>query len=187
MLLTRGITQTRGPSWHVRPLPHSWVRTGGGWEGLFSSSPGRAEQAAAGQPWDGRTRASLPAACPTTLRAGPTGPSRALATSLPPTRQPGPLPGLWHAAQLRASAGPGAESPRSVHTRDTRTHAHAHTCTRALSPLLRALKLPLAVGQPAPRPRPASQSPGLSCCASRRSPPQGLCLHVRVSRCPIKV
>ena len=62
VLLTRGITHTRGPGWHVRRLPHSWVRTREGCEGLFSSSSGHAEQAAAGQTPMGWTDAcaSLP-------------------------------------------------------------------------------------------------------------------------------
>ena len=99
-----------------------------------------------------------PTMCPTVLRAGPASPSRTQATSLPPhtAAQPLPLPGLLHAAQLRQPLE--RESPRPC---TGVTRAHTHACTHT-APLLQVLKLPLVVEKPAPKPRPASQDPGLS-------------------------
>lgn len=78
-------------------------------------------------PWDGRMRAPpSPAAWPTVLRAEPAGPSRTQATSLPPTRHPAASRTLD--SYTLPSSGPQQalerESPRSVHTFDTRTHTH---------------------------------------------------------------
>ena len=127
-LLTRGITHTRGPGWHVWPLPHSWVRTRGGCEGLFSSSSGHAEQTAAGQTPMGWTDACASLACHVSHRPE----SRACWALQNPGHQPPahtaarPLPTPWTLARCPAQAlsRPWSGSLPDLCTRLTRAHTH---------------------------------------------------------------
>ena len=147
---------------HVHPLPHStgpWVGVGGGSEGLSPRALDmQSKQQLDKHPGDRQTHAPpSPTTCPTVLRAGPASPSRTRPPASRHTRQPSRSRSL-DSCTLPSSGSPWNGVSQTLHRCDTCTHTRVHTP----SPLPQVPKLPLVVEKPAPKPRPASQEPGLS-------------------------